>query len=372
MLASAQLVVTMFKLFIRNLPSIKFWLANVVFWLVLNTLAASYSYRVAVHYERPSTFIAIWLEYLPWWGNWALLTPMIIAATATIEFNRRHLAKFILYNSYVVIAVFTFYWGLTLLEVSIIKHGSISLEVLTDALNRLWLSPLHMDFIVYLAVFGAGYAITYYKSANEQIIKNEQLAKQLIQVELHSLKSQLNPHFLFNTLNTIASLIRLDRKSNAVKALSELSLMLRKVLENQNNQMISLKQEIDFIESYLTIQKMRFENKLETEIIIEDGCSLIEVPFMLLQPLVENAVQHGSQLESNKNTLRLHIKIHNDKLEVSLTNKVPEKNENQGFGIGLKNCRQRMEKIYPENFTLNLSKLDNDYFQTLLTLPLGQ
>jgi len=361
----------MFKSFIKNIPSYKFWLANLVFWLILNTLAASFNYRIAMHYERPSIFSDIWLEYIPWWGNWALIAPLIIAVTATIKFDRQRSISFVLNHLSIMIIVFTFYWALTTIEITFIKSGNVTLSEILISLNRIWLSPLHMDIMVYLAVLGTGYAITYYQSGKEQILKNEQLAKQLIQIELQSLKSQLNPHFLFNTLNTIASLIRLERKTHAIKALSELSMMLRKVLENQNKQMISLRQEIDFIESYLTIQKMRFENKLETEVSIEGECNHCEIPFMLLQPLVENAVQHGCQLESNKNTLSMNIQCNSRQIIFKLTNKISETDEHKGFGIGLKNCHQRMEKIYNNNFSLSLKDLENGYFETLLILPTG-
>ncbi len=361
----------MFSSFIKNLPSKQIWLINLIFWLLLNTFAASYTYRLALHYDRPAIFSDIWLEYLPWWGNWALCAPLIIAATATIKFDRQRLAHFIISTVSILIIIFTLYWGLTIVEVALIDNGKITAEIVHDAINRLWLSPLHIDIIVYLAILGIGYALTYYRSATEHAIKNEQLAKQLLQVELQSLKSQLNPHFLFNTLNTIASLIRLDDKSKAIKALSELSLMLRKVLENQNSQLITLQQEIEFIQSYLTIQKMRFEKKLDTKLTISGDPLHCEIPFMLLQTLVENAVQHGSQLESNKNMLTLDIKITAQKIKVTLINKVPEHDDHKGFGIGLKNCRQRMTKLYGNNFSLHLKELDNGYFETLLSLPVG-
>ena len=361
----------MLRSFINNIPSYQFWLANLGFWLVLNTLAASFNYRITMHYERSSAFSDIWLEYIPWWGNWALITPLIIAVTATIKFDRQRLFSFVLNHLSIMIIVFTFYWLLTTIELTFMKNGYLTLDEILLSLNRIWLSPFHMDFMVYLAIIGTGYAITYYQSAQEQSLQNELLAKQLVQVELQSLKSQLNPHFLFNTLNTIAGLIRLERKSQAIKALSELSRMLRKVLENQNKQMISLRQEIDFIESYLTIQKMRFENKLDTQVTIEGDCGRYEIPFMLLQPLVENAVQHGSQLESNKNTLSMYIQCNNRQIIFKLTNKVSVTDEHTGFGIGLKNCRQRMEKTYKNNFSLSLKDLENGYFETILILPTG-
>lgn len=364
-------VVVMFKTFINNLPNYKFWLSNLFFWLILNTIAASHSYRMSIHYDHPVAWLDVWLEYLPWWGNWAVIAPLIIAASTVVPLKNKNYFGFVSKNIVIMLIIFFIYWGLTTLEVALISQNEVSIEEIKLAIARLWLSPLHMDFLVYMAVLCTGYALSYYQTSKQQLIQNEQLSKQLIQIELQSLKSQLNPHFLFNTLNTISSLIRLDNKESAIKALSELSVMLRKVLENHDNQLISLNEEMVFINSYLTIQKMRFEDKLETDIHIADDCLETKIPFMLLQPLVENAVQHGSQLESNKNTLKMDISKKGDQLQVVLINKIPETAVNKGFGIGLKNCRERMSKLYKDNFSLNLTKLDNGYFKTFLSLPFG-
>lgn len=364
-------VVTMFKTLLTHLPPKKFWLANIVFWLVLNTMAASNSYRMSTHVGRTIEWLDVWVEYLPWWGNWALLAPFIIASTQIISFDNRKLFDFLIKSVVVMVMFLGTYWFLTIVEVALITHGTISLTLLHEAYSRLLLSPLHLDFLVYLAVVCSGYTYAYYRHSIKQAKRNQELTEQLLQVELQSLKSQLNPHFLFNTLNTIASLIRLENKTSAIKALSELSYMLRKVLENQREQLITLEQEIEFIESYLTIQKMRFEHKLATSVKVDENCLSVEVPFMLLQPLVENAVQHGSQLESNKNELKLDVFCHGDYLHVKLINKIPEKDEHQGFGIGLSNCRKRLEKLYNYDFQLSLTPLDNGYFETYLILPTG-
>ncbi|WP_448213962.1 sensor histidine kinase [Colwellia sp. MEBiC06753] len=361
----------MFKTFIDNLPSRYFWLGNVIFWLLLNSMAATNSYRMALHFNRPEPWLDIWLEYLPWWGNWALIAPLIIASTQIIAFDANKLTSFIIKTFGVMLVFFSGYWGLTIVEVALLNKGYINLQVIKESVAQLLLSPLHMDFLVYLAVLCSGYSYTYYKRSRQQSKRNQELSEQLLQIELQSLKSQLNPHFLFNTLNTIASLIRLDNKSHAIKALSELSSMLRKVLENQRHQLISLGQEVEFIESYLTIQKMRFSHKLTTSLEVDTECLDIEVPFMLLQPLVENAVQHGSQLESDQNELKLSIYCGQGYLHVKLINKIPEKDEHQGFGIGLSNCRKRLEKLYDLDFQLTLTPKQDGYFETYLCMPIG-
>lgn len=362
----------MLKTFVNSLPPRSFWIANCLFWLILNSMAATNSYRMNLHFERPANWFALWFEYLPWWGNWIIVAPIVIATTQLLTFDAKKIPSFLLKTVGIMIVVLASYWCLTLVEVALLEHGKVTFDILSSAFARLMLSPLHMDLLVYLAVLFSGYSFTYYQRSRLHAKRNKELSQQLLQVELMSLKSQLNPHFLFNTLNTIASLIRLDNKNTAIKALSELSAMLRTVLENQRSQMISLEQEVRFIQSYLTIQHMRFEHKLTTEIVIDPDCLSIDIPFMLLQPLVENAVQHGAQLASDKNEVKLNIQSDAEYLQVKLVNKIPEKDEHQGFGIGLSNCRKRLEMLYQDQFELNLTPLSNGYFETFLSMPIQE
>jgi len=361
----------MLRSLLNHLPSHKVWFISLLFWLLLNTLAAYHSYRWESYYGNDPVWLHTWLKSLPWWVNWAFVTPVVFAATRIISLKQKSIFRPLLANLGLLLVVFTLYWGMTIMEVALIKYGSINSFVLDQSVRELLLSPLHMDFLVYLAILGLGYGMSYYQESRQQVLDNEQLARQLAEIELHALKSQLDPHFLFNTLNTIAGLIRLDKKKDAVKALSELSLMLRKVLENQSNQFINLEQEMEFIHSYLAIQKMRFENKLLTDIRIDQDCYKFDIPFMLLQPLVENAVQHGSQLETDENCLTLTVNRCALHLNVVLVNKVTEQDEHKGFGIGLNNTRQRLKNLYADDFTLELTEIDGGYFKTFLSLPAG-
>jgi sensor histidine kinase YesM len=358
---------------IKNLPGWRFWLGNILFWLLMNTYAADLGYRSMIHAGREVEWLATWFYYLGWWMPWAVVTPLVIAATRIVSLNWQKWRRTLWHLLLMTLGTLVLYLLLAVPMIALFELGSLSPGKLREAWTMLFkLSAWHFDLLTYIAVVSIGYITQYYDKARKEEARSESLLRQLVQLELQSLKSQLNPHFLFNTLNTIASLIRLDEKDKAVRALSELSLMLRKVLENQSNQLISLSQEMEFIQSYLTIQQMRFENKLETRVEVNPECLQMDVPFMLLQPLVENAVQHGSQLESDKNRLSLQVWCQPGELHVKLTNKVPKNDEHHGFGIGLKNCRERLTKLYHENYQLRLTELDNGYFETYLILPAGE
>jgi two-component system LytT family sensor kinase len=361
----------MYKEFVKYFPSRLFCLANILFWLVLNTLAADHTHRAMLRWGRESDWLTTWFEYLPWWGNYALLAPVIIAWVRMIGVDGQPWWKLVGKNVLLMLAGMSVYWGLTLTEVTLINnYGAFSSETFFISLSHLLASPMHMDFLIYLAIASFAIALSFHAHSKEQAVHNQELSNQLLTVELQVLKTQLNPHFLFNTLNTISGLVRMENKSQAVKALSELSVMFRKVLENQHHQMTSLKNEMEFINSYLSIQKMRFENKLTFEMDIDQDCLDAELPFMLLHTLVENAVQHGSQLESNENILKLHIRMNAERLDIHLTNKAST-GEHKGFGIGLNNCRKRLGHLYQHDYELQCKDIGDGYFETSLLLPVG-
>jgi two-component system LytT family sensor kinase len=363
----------MFKKRLIYFPSLSFLLFNLILWLLLNSVAADNTHRMRLNYGKDSDYWSVWLEYLPWWINWAVVAPIVIALVRHINIKKEITYKFVAANLLVLTISMSLYWGLTLIEITLmINNYHIDIDAFFVACEHLLAGPLHMDLLVYAAIASLGFTMSYYTRAKMQATYNQRLSNQLLKVELQSLKTQLSPHFLFNTLNTISGLIRLGHKDNAVKAISELSLMFREVLENHSIQLISLRNEINFINSYLTIQKMRFENKLDVDMDISEQSLDVQVPFMLLHTLVENAVQHGSQLESDKNLLKLVITIDDQVLSISLINKVAQHETHRGFGIGLTNCQKRLRHIYGGNYTLICNKTDDSHFETILILPTGE
>lgn len=361
----------MYQKFLANIPPPAFWLGNLLFWLLLNTVAADHTHRTRLQYGRDSDWGQTWIEYLPWWGNWALVAPLVIAAIRMISDDLHPRWRFVLNNILVMGATMLVYWGLTVIEVVAMRNdGSLSLAAIKEGFRELLMSPMHFDLLIYLAVACLGFTMSYYASAQQQALKNQKLSNQLLNVQLQSLKSQLSPHFLFNTLNTIAGLVRLEHKDQAVKALNQLSQMFRTVLENQKKQHTSLEEEMAFINHYLSIQTLRFENKLKVEIKMDPGCMHAEVPFMLLHSLVENAVQQGSQLETDQNLLKLEIQSKDDLLHIKLTTQVAEDQEPKSFATGLSRCHKRLRHLYQNGYRLEISKQLDGYYQTLLCIPM--
>jgi two-component system, LytTR family, sensor kinase len=205
----------------------------------------------------------------------------------------------------------------------------------------------------------------YSRQARERQLNESRLEARLASAELQILKMQLHPHFLFNTLHTIYNLIPANGRE-AQSMIARLSNLLRFSLDHVTTEKVSLQHEIDFLMEYIKIEKVRFEERLVVE---EDICAdtlRAEVPNMILQPLVENAIRHGIATKAAGGTIRISTRRNNGRLMIAViddgTNPAPEKN---GAGIGLANTRARLTKLYGENFSFRLEPFEQGARATL-------
>ncbi|GAC16953.1 sensor histidine kinase [Aliiglaciecola lipolytica] len=345
-----------------------FWFANTFFWLAVHALYTHIKFLAFEQTDQNPNWTELWISISPWFVLWIGVTAIIFKLVQRTNRSPKPVAFKVLFHLAWMTVILIVYWAIAHLLVIAVSERTI--DQFSYWFTRTITQNAQLDIFMYLGVLGAAMALRFYHNAVEESIELKRLHHALIQEQLKTLRSQLNPHFLFNALNTIASLVRLKREKDAVTALSELSVMLRKILETKNHDDIKVKDEIAFIKSYLAIQKMRFADKLDTHIHVQPECLDLAIPNMLLHPLVENAVQHGSQLESSRNLLNLDISIDKNELKVVLTNKVAKNDQHNGFGIGLSNTRERLAKLYG-HFRLELHPLDNDLFETLLAIPIG-
>jgi two-component system, LytTR family, sensor kinase len=206
------------------------------------------------------------------------------------------------------------------------------------------------DFFVYWAILGVGYAFDYRERYRDRESLASQLKAQLAEAQLESLKMQLHPHFLFNTLHTISGLVRTNERQPAVKMISGLSDLLRRALDSASEQEVTLKEELKFTELYLDIQQVRFSDRLTVRMEIAPETLDARVPNLLLQPLVENAVRHGISLSDSAGIITISAYSNDGLLHLKICDNGPglqsswrmEKSE----GIGLANTRERLKHLY--------------------------
>jgi signal transduction histidine kinase len=234
------------------------------------------------------------------------------------------------------------------------------------------------DGLTYWMILTVSYAVEHYRRFRERELVASQLETQLAQADLQALKSQLHPHFLFNALHTIGSLVRTGDRDNAVKVTAGLGDLLRRMLEGAAQQEVPLKQELEFIKSYLDIEQIRFQDRLRVDFSIDPEVLDAKVPHLILQPLVENAIRHGiaPHLFAGKVSVsakRLH-EGEGKRLQLTVRDDGPGAGDGDGArpGIGLANTRARLGRLYGEDFVLEVNNLPQGGMQALVELPFVQ
>jgi two-component system, LytTR family, sensor kinase len=222
--------------------------------------------------------------------------------------------------------------------------------------------------LYYGVVVLAYYFIIYYRSFRENLLKEAQLKALVKESELNSLKSQINPHFLFNSLNSISSLTMI-KPEKAQEMIIKLSDFLRYSLSNKEEKLTSLSNEIENINRYLDIEKIRFGKRLAIDLKGYETCSELKLPGLILQPLVENAVKHGVYESTEESIIELTFTCNTSALIVSIRNAYdPDFVNKKGEGIGLKNIRSRIRLLYNRDDLLQIRK-DPGHYEVRIIFP---
>jgi len=233
-------------------------------------------------------------------------------------------------------------------------------------------TPLHI--VIYGAVLGVTYVVGYKRRLRERELATTQLSEQLALAQVRALRMQINPHFLFNAMNSISMLVRDRKQEEAVKTIAGLSDLLRYVLDESADQEIPLRQELDFIKRYLAIEQIRFQDRLQVSIEAPENTLDALVPNLVLQPLVENAIRHGVSRSAAATTIAIAASEEGGALQITVTDDGPgiseEPRHREGTGLGLANTRERLAKLYGEGYSLELVEQSPAGTKVSLSLPL--
>ncbi|MFV0266433.1 MAG: sensor histidine kinase [Draconibacterium sp.] len=220
-------------------------------------------------------------------------------------------------------------------------------------------------YIMYVGFVVFFYAVNYYYAFKEKS-KNETHLKALVkEAELHALKSQINPHFLFNSLNSISSLTMTD-PARAQEMVINLSQLMRYSLKHDQDEKVTFMRELENNKLYLNIEKVRFGKKLNPVFAIEEDCMKAEIPNMILQPLYENAIKYGVYEATETIDVITYCRLNGNMLEIVISNTY-DKNvlSKKGEGIGLRNIRDRLQVIYGNPHLLRIEDNNNEFTVTL-------
>lgn len=245
-------------------------------------------------------------------------------------------------------------------------HGALSRDSFSRAFDSFFARTYHFGLLVYWLIVIARTAVERYK--NQQLAA-AQLETKLSQAQLQALRMQLHPHFLFNTLNTIASLMHSDVAA-ADRMVVKLSELLRIALSTEHSQEVCLSEELEFVRKYLDIEQERFRDRLEVQFQVDPETLDARIPVFLLQPLVENSIRHGIAKNPGSGKLEIEATRVNGRLRVRVgDNGCGISPSDVQEGIGLSNTRLRLQQLYGSDAEFTLSARAGKGTDAVIFLP---
>jgi LytS/YehU family sensor histidine kinase len=238
------------------------------------------------------------------------------------------------------------------------------------AFSRAFVATFFWNVLIYWFVIIARHAAHYYGELHRREVQTAELEARLTAARLQALQMQLNPHFLFNTLNTISSLMHKDVEA-ADRMLARLSDLLRYALESTNAQEVPLRQELDFLGGYLEIQQTRFGERLSVDREIDPATLDARVPNLLLQPMVENAIQHGIAPHARPGRIVLRARRRGERLDLEVEDNgggLPA-GEPLVEGVGIANTRARLQQLYGTRHEFFLVKAGSGGLLVKILIP---
>ncbi len=229
----------------------------------------------------------------------------------------------------------------------------------SEALSFSFRHNFHVNVVTYWAIVGVHHLVAYYRGLREKELVASRLEEQLARAELSALRMQLQPHFLFNALNSISELVYSDPAA-ADRMLVRLSDLLRRSLETTRQHEVPLEQELDFVQRYLEIERMRYPDRLQLHFFVDEFVLDAAVPTFLLQPLVENAVVHGVGRSRGPCRVTVRGRREGDELYLEVENDLPPGaapgpgRRPEREGVGLQNTRSRLAQLYGDRGRLEL------------------
>jgi hypothetical protein len=304
------------------------------------------------------------------WYPWVLLTPFVLALGRRFSLERS--SPWIALPVHLVAGIAVGATHLALALAGMRAVSPVPPERSFSSAYLDWMLPTYLEFtvLIYFAILGLVYAIEYYRRYVRGTVHASRLEAELAKAQLQSLRTQLQPHFLFNTLHAISSLMDEDVRA-ARRMIARLADLLRTTLDTGDQQEVSLLRELETLQLYLDIERERFSDRLRIELDVRADVLEARVPSLLLQPLGENAVRHGiAPLQRGGRILvsaareagSLSLTVEDDGAG-ALGERAPRE------GVGLRNTRARLERLYPETHELTIDRPSAGGFRVRVRIP---
>lgn len=339
------------------------WTLGLAAWTIVGVFFASQTYIGSSYAQRPLTWAQAVTVALTAWYVRAALSPIVRAITRRFPVSRGQLARRVLLHVsaglvWSALATLVIQWVLTALV----------------GVPRRALSPVefHTSLLTYAVLVGLTQGIDYYQRYRDQEIAASRLEAQLATARLDLLRMQLNPHFLFNALHDISELMHEDVE-RAERMVEDLSELLRLSLRYAGEPEVPLSEEVGFLRRYLDLEQMRFQDRLETRVDVDPNALDARVPYLILQPLVENAVRHGVAPRLERGRVEVRGRADGEALVLEVYDDGPGVGPQVGKereGIGLRNMRERLRESYGAAHRFEMTDLAGGGLCVRLELPL--
>ncbi|MBL9129385.1 MAG: histidine kinase [Verrucomicrobiales bacterium] len=344
----------------------------VVVWTVLALLFGGQYYASSAMQGRPVRWSHAVGYAMADWYVFGLLAPPVAWLGRHVRLEWPLRAKHVAIH---VFACGAFMLGYLLIRatVAVVQFRSAGGTVtFGDVFEPLLIKTLPHSLLVYWAVVSVQHVVAYQRRAHERERRAAELEQRLTAARLQALQMQLNPHFLFNTLNAVASLMHTDVDA-ADRVLIRLSELLRRALDTRDRQEVPLREELAFLDRYLEIEQTRFGDRLRVEREIDAALLEQPVPNLVLQPLVENAIKHGIEPKRRPGVIWLGVRREGPQMVVTIRDNGvglrPDRPARSGHGIGLGNTRRRLEQMYGARQELVIREVEGGGTEVLVRLP---
>jgi two-component system, LytTR family, sensor kinase len=326
--------------------------------------------------RRQHSWIPLFATELATWLPWALATPLIVHLARRYPIIRGTTVRTLLVHlaAFATISAVAEAWS-AVLQVLFNPWGNRRPPTFWDTWSITLLYQVLLFLIAYALVLTITYLVDSRENVARQMTETARLNEELSKAQLAALRRQMDPHFMFNTLNSIAGLVRDNRNDAAVSMIVGLSEFLRRASEDSHRSQVTLAEEVEYLQRYIDIQKVRFGERLRVSVDIPADLLDVQVPNLLLQPLVENAIKHGVGKRVVGGTVRVTGARRDGSLYLTVYNdgpNFPKDWRTKGAGVGLANLRTRLQILHGDASELQMRRADADGVEVVVTLPLKE
>jgi len=354
-----------------GLRNLRFWLACVAGSVLLAAMETTALHFDALRTGRESEFGSLLLVRLLADSVWPVIAAVVFVVlerAMAADASAARIARRLALVGVALAPLYTTSGGVAYL---LVHTGSVA--GLGQRLGDTALTSFMWDGFLYSMLTLASASVLLSRRSRRQELEQIDLRARLAQAELGLLRAQLEPHFLFNALNTIAGLVRAAHPELATRALAQLSELLRYVLEASRQDRVPLAWELEFVSNYLELQQIRYGSRLQVAIHQDAAARSYDVPPLLLQPLIENAVVHGAACTSHPASIEVRVRVAPDaselRVEVHNTRGERASPARRTTGLGLSNTRQRLHRMYGDAFRLDAGPDGPASYRVAISLP---